>query len=70
MFTIKDFLKATYSFSNWNIRTWLTSKLFRNVEVLSQEELDKISDKAKNAKKGIWSIPNYVNDKGKFTIQE
>ena len=34
IFTFKDFLKATNGFSNWNIRTWLTCKLFSNVEVL------------------------------------
>ena len=59
MFTIKDFLKATYSFSNWNIRTWLTSKLFRNVEVLWQEELNTTG----TSNQGLFFIRKFIHTK-------
>ena len=34
-----------------------------------EKTLRQAQEKAKKQKIGIWSIPNYVNDKGKFTVQ-
>ena len=53
------------------VKEGLASVSYVNPPNNSQEKtLRQAQKQAKTAKKGIWSIPNYVNDKGKFTIQE
>lgn len=53
------------------VKEGLASVSYVNPPNNSQEKiLRQAQQEAKAAKRAIWSIPNYVNDKGKFTIQE
>src|SRR3712207_6416165 len=40
MLSFENFLEATNGFGNWNIRARKACKLFCNIKVLRQEELD------------------------------